>query len=519
MLDVRSFHSSAEPNRPLYLQISRWVEEQIRSGELAPGMRLQPVRMLAEQLGVSRGSVAHAYAHLTRGGLVQGGPGRGTTVRAAPNAGSEEELATTAEDFWLPLLAEVNSRLGASKPAVLDTDPSFEWVPETGSPSNVQARFAMDLPLSDHHLSYPLIKEALQTLAATLPRDALAYGHPQGLHSLRVQLAARARRNGMNVESREILICNGTQQALSLVCSLLVRPGDSVVMENPGYPGASRVFQMFGAKILSVPLDDSGLKVDQLQAMLRDFRPKLLYTVPTFQVPTGTTLTHERRLRLYRLAEANNIPILEDEYTNQLFYEEQPPQPIKSLDRQGLVIYVGTFSKTLGAGLRLGWIAAHPAVLARLVQAKEAQDIHTSLISQLLVDGLLRDGTYDRHLEALRDHYGQRYRALLRALRRHFGTSLKFNPSGGAFSIWVTLPESVSATRWLQLAKERGVNFHRGTSYFLEGDTDRHVQLCFSQIDPDSMDIAVEQLSLAYQEAQGSYLSPNAAPGGFLPFS
>lgn len=519
MLDAQSFQSSDEPNQPLYLQISRWVEERIRSGELAPGTRLQPVRALAHQLGVNRGSVAHAYAHLTREGLLQGGPGRGTFVRAAPSIGASQEPTTTGEDFWQPLLVEVNSRLGAPKPAILDTDPNFEWVPENGSPSNAQARFAMDLPLSDHRLSYPLIKDALQRLAASLPRDALAYGHPQGLHSLRVQLAARARRHAMNVESREILVCNGTQQALSLVCSLLVQPGDAVVMANPGYPGASRVFRMFGAKILTIPLDDNGLKVDQFQAMLRDYRPKLVYTVPTFQVPTGTTLTHERRLKLYRLAEAHKVPIVEDEYANPLYYEEPPPQPIKALDRQGLVIYVGTFSKTLGAGLRLGWIAAHPAVLARLVQAKEAQDIHTSLISQLLVDSLLRDGAYDRHLETLRDHYGQRYRALLRALRKHFGSILKFEPSGGAFSIWAMLPESVSATRWLHFARARGVNFHRGTSYFLEGDTDRHAQLCFSQIDPDSIELAVEQLLLAFHEARESYAGPGAATGGFLPFS
>jgi len=162
------------------------------------------------------------------------------------------------------------------------------------------------------------------------------------------------------------------------------------------------------------------------------------YACPAAVIPSGkiTEMQMPGVPPSQRIAEAHDVPIVEDEYANPLYYEEPPPPPIKSLDRQGLVIYVGTFSKTLGAGLRLGWIAAHPALLARLVQAKEAQDIHTSLISQLLVDSLLRDGAYDRHLETLRDHYGQRYRALLRALRKHFGSILKFEPSGGAFSIW-----------------------------------------------------------------------------------
>lgn len=519
MLDAMTF-SSADPSQPLYIQISDWVEEKIKAGELAPGLQLPPVRTLAQQLSVNRGSVASAYAHLSKIGVLQTGLGRGTFVRSAPMpAAMTGPPKSSPEDFWQPLLAEMNLRLGVPKAAILDHDLQFPWVPENGATSGIGARLAMDLPLSDHRLSYPIVKEALLKLARSLPRDSLAYGHPQGLFTLRAQLAERARRAGINIESREILICNGTQQALSMVSSILVQPGDTVVMANPGYPGAARVFRMCGAKIMGVPVDADGLKVDVLEAMLRDYRPKLIYSVPTFQVPTGTTLSIERRVKLYSLAERHQIPILEDEYANSLFYGDPPPPPIKSLDRQGLVVYVGTFSKTLGAGLRLGWIAGHPSLMARLIQAKEAQDIHTSLISQLLADSLLQDGAYDRHLSTLRDHYGERYRALVRAMKNKFGSSLHFHPSGGAFSIWVTLPEGVSATRWLDFAKARGVHVHRGASYFLEDDNDNTAQVCFSQLDPEAIEAAVDQLSAAFKEAQASQL--HDAPNGnhFLPFS
>ncbi len=512
-----------DSDMPLYLQIAEAVEERIRSGKFSEGFRLPPVRVLAKQLGVNRGSVALAYSHLGKAGLVRAGLGKGTFVRAetaADDSREDDVRRANADDFWAPFLTEMNARVGTPRDTLLDADPHFPWVPENGGSSRIGARLAMDLPLSDYRLSYPLIKNALYELAATLPAESLSYGHPQGLFSFRAQLAERARRNGMAVEPREILVCNGTQQALSLVASVLVQPGDAVVMANPGYPGAARVFRMHGAKIIGLPVDHDGLRVELLDAILREHRPKLLYTVPTFQVPTGATLSMERRERLYRSAEQHGVPIVEDEYANDLYYGEPPPPTIKSLDRQQMVIHVGTFSKTLGASLRLGWIACHTSLLLRLIQAKEAQDIHSSLFSQILVDGLLRDGTYDNHLVFLRAHYGERYRALLRELAAEFNASqLQFHPSGGAFSVWTTLPPRLSAERWLYFAKARGVHFHLGASYFLDHEDDRHAQLCFSQLDPQAIENAVAQLAVAYEEGRTSIEREIHGYDPFLPFS
>lgn len=506
---------------PLYLQIAEALEEKIRSGELAVGSRLPPVRALAQQLELNRGSVALAYAHLGKAGLVRAGPGKGTFVHAARVATTPHEAARkSAADFWAPLLTEMNARVGVPHNALLDSDPLVPWLPETGASSGHGSRLAMDLPLSDHRMSFPIVKRALHNLANSLPSESLSYGHPQGLFSLRAQLAERARQNQMDVETREILICNGTQQALSLIATVLVKPGDTVVMEDPGYPGAARVFRMCGAKIIGLPVDDEGMRVELLDAILREHRPKLIYTVPTFQVPTGTTMSLERRERLYLAAEHHGVPIVEDEYANSLFYGDPPPPPIKSLDRQGLTIYVGTFSKTLGASLRLGWIACHASMLARLVQAKEAHDIHTCLFSQMLVDAILKDGTYDKHLTLLRAHYGERYRMLQRTLNVEFESSrLQLSPSGGAFSIWGTLPSRLSAKRWLSFAKAKEVYFRLGTSYFLDNDNDDHVQLCFSQLDPDALKTAVRQLSIAYEEARASIERETNGNDPFLPFS
>jgi DNA-binding transcriptional MocR family regulator len=507
-------------NRALYLKIADWVTQRIESGEWQSGTRLPAVRTLAAELRVNRGSVASAYRYLARSGVLETGVGQGTFVNGHGSGNGPDAVPVLDNStFWSPMLAELDLRLGPPKPGILDGAQGMTWVPEDGAPSRGASRIAMDLPLADCGLSHELIRTALCKVAASFPREALAYGHPQGLLRLRAQLADRALTAGMRLDPKHILICNGTQQALSLVSAVLIRPGDVVLMENPGYPGAARAFRMHGAKVIGIPVDTDGMQVDVLEPMIRDYRPKLVYTVPNFQVPTGATLIQPRRHRLYALAAQYRVPILEDEYVSPLFYDAPPPPSLKSLDRYGLVVYVGTFSKTLGAGLRLGWIAAHPSFTARLVQAKEVQDIHTSLLSQLLADDLLRSESYDAHLALLRKQYGARYRSFLNALRREFRGVLQYHKPGGAFSIWATVPDNVSIDRWLMRAKARGLDFHSGSSYFLDDARSRNVQLCFSQLPVSHIDKAMKTLASAFQEAAVDSSAHPEYVNSFLPFS
>lgn len=494
--------SPADLSDPLYQQIAGWVDNNVKEGGLVPGERLPTVRALAQMLGVNRGSVALAYAHLTKIGLLQARVGKGTFVRQhSAIDGDMAEGGVSGEKMWQPRLVEAAVRLGLSKPKSLDAGQGMTWVPERGEASEEKVRIQMDVPLADHRLSHDIIQGALRRVADSLPKDALAYGHPQGSYALRREIAERAHLSGMQVDPRHVLICNGTQQALSLACALLVQPGDTVMMENPGYQGAVRAFRMCGAKIIGIPVDSNGMRVDVLEQMLRDCRPKLIYTVPSFQVPTGATLDPDRRAHLYRLAESHQIPILEDEYANALYYGDPPPPPVKALDRAGLVVYIGTFSKTLGASMRLGWISAHPAMIAALVQVKEVQDIHTSIFSQLVAERLLREGTYDDHLETLRNHYGVRYRALLVALNKKLGGRLCYHPPGGGFSLWIAVPEGANATEWLSQAKTRGVNFERGSPYFLDADNDNYVRLSFSLLSMSSIKPAVDVLASSLDDA------------------
>jgi len=503
----------------VYQQIAGWVDTNIKEGRLAPNERLPTVRALAEKLGVNRGSVALAYAHLTKAGVLQARVGKGTFVgQTSAVVGNVNEAELNGLQLWQSRLAEAAVRLGLGSPKSLDSGAGMTWVPERGEASEQNVRIQMDVPLADHRLSHDVIQNMLRSVADDLPADALAYGHPQGSYALRSQIADRAQTTGMQVDPRQVLICNGTQQALSLACAIMVRPGDTVMMENPGYQGAVRAFRLCGAKIIGIPLDSNGMRVDVLEQMLRELRPKLIYTVPSFQVPTGTTLDADRRAHLYHLAELHQVPILEDEYANALYYGQPPPFPVKALDRAGLVVYIGTFSKTLGASMRLGWISAHPALVAALVQVKEVQDIHTSIFSQLVAERLLRDGVYDKHLKLLRHHYGLRYQAMIAALNRKLGGRISYHPAGGAFSLWAAAPEGTSATEWLAFAKARGVNFECGSSYFLEAESDRYVRLSFSLLQLSDIKPAVDVLAKSLDEAmqQGSHHS--SKKDLFVPF-
>jgi DNA-binding transcriptional MocR family regulator len=515
-----STFSPTDLSQPLYHQIANWIEGNVKEGRLLPGEKLPTVRALAQLLDVNRGSVALAYTHLTKMGLLQARVGQGTFIRPSSIAGNgTEEAEVSGEEMWQPVLAEAAVRLGLGKPKPLDDGHSMTWVPERGEAHEGKVRIPMDVPLADHRLNHDIIQGVLREVADSLSENALAYGHPQGSYALRTEIAERAIAAGVQIDPRHILICNGTQQALNLASTLLVQPGDTVMMENPGYPGAVRAFRMCGARILGIPVDASGMRVNMLERMLRDYRPKLIYTIPSFQVPTGATLDAERRAHLYRLAEVHQIPILEDEYVNSLYYGTSPVPPLKALDRSGLVMLLGTFSKTLGASMRLGWIAAHPTFIARLVQVRELQDIHTSLFSQLTVEKLLREGAYERHLENLRQHYGLRYQALTEALNKKLGKVLRYHPAGGGFSVWTAMPEGVGAADWLVRAKARGVHFELGTSYFLDSANDNYARLSFSLLSVSEIRRAVDLLAKSLDEAMRKGGDSSFKGDLFVPFS
>jgi 2-aminoadipate transaminase len=311
-------------------------------------------------------------------------------------------------------------------------------------------------------------------------RAALQYSTTEGYPPLRELLVRHMGRYGIQVTPDNVLITSGSQQALDLIGKLLLNPGDRVLTEEPTFLGAIQAFAAYQAEFVTVPIDDDGLRVDLLEEALRS-GPKFMYVLPNFQNPGGVTLSLERRRRLVELASRYGTPIVEDDPYGQLRYEGHHLPPLVKVDAEyhgcangerafrGGVLYLGTMSKTLAPGLRLGWVVAPLEVIQKLVQLKQGTDLHTSTLTQMVAYEVARGGFLDRHVRVIRKVYGDRRDAMLRALKAHFPPSVRWtHPKGGLF-LWVTLPPGLDSAELLDEALRQQVAFVPGGPFFPRG--------------------------------------------------
>jgi 2-aminoadipate transaminase len=295
--------------------------------------------------------------------------------------------------------------------------------------------------------------------------QALWYGEPQGHEPLRAGIAERMRRQGVEVEADQIIVTNGSQQGIDLVARLLLEPGDRVIVEAPTYFGALQVFERFGVQVSPVPVDARGIVIEALEHELETHPvPKLVYTIPTFQNPSGTTLDPERRAALVALADRHGVPILEDDPYSELWFHQPPPPPLRALHHD--VLYLGTFSKTLAPGLRIGWLVAPRQLVTLLVNAKEGTDIQADRLLQRAIARVLTSGWYDRHLEAARAVYRERCALLLRGLERELAGLAIWNEPAGGFFVWVTLPGEVDTDALLLACSREGAAYIPGSAFY-----------------------------------------------------
>jgi DNA-binding transcriptional MocR family regulator len=312
-----------------------------------------------------------------------------------------------------------------------------------------------------------------------------------------------------------VLICAGSQQGLYLLARALLEPGDTVAVESPTYHGALLVFRAVGARVVPVPLDRHGLDTDRLSDLL-DRRPvKLIYTLPTFQNPTGVTLSLDRRERLVALAQRHGVPIVEDDPYAALRYDGAALPSLLSLDRTpgGAVIYLSTFSKILFPGFRLGWIVAPEPVIARLAWLKALVDLDSNPLAQSAVADYLGHGQLDAHLATLRTVYPQRLASLEAAFTASAGAHATWQRPAGGFYLWVRLAAGLRAREVLTEAVARGVAFVPGDLYFVDGGGRDTMRLAFSGLPPADLAIAASRLGEAITAVADRRQQARAASG------
>ncbi|MGA1987862.1 MAG: PLP-dependent aminotransferase family protein [Candidatus Sulfotelmatobacter sp.] len=350
--------------------------------------------------------------------------------------------------------------------------------------------------------------EACQKVLAEHGAESLQYGASEGYQPLRELIARNMARYGILSKAENVLITSGSQQALDLIGKLLINPGDSVLVEAPTYLGALQAFSVYGAQYVSVPVDEDGLVTGQLESRLRT-GPKFMYVLPNFQNPAGVTLSEGRRHELILLADQYGIPIIEDDPYGQLRYEGEHLAPLVVLDRENLrrdngfelgnVIYLSTFSKTLAPGIRLAWIVAPTDVIGKLVQLKQAADLHTSTFNQFVAYEVARDGFFDQHVKLIRQVYRERRDVMLQALKEFFPPEVTWtHPQGGLF-LWVTMPHGINGQELFQAALAENVAFVPGDCFYANDSEEgsRHMRLNFSYSNPEQIQEGVRRLSLA----------------------
>jgi len=367
--------------------------------------------------------------------------------------------------------------------------------------------FAGGLPSPD---AFPVqrFQEACNTVLAQKAHRALQYSATEGYEPLRELIANKMARYGIEARVENVMITSGSQQALDLIGKLFINRGDRVLVEAPTYLGALQAFNTYGADYISVPIDDDGLRTDQLEKPLRS-GPKFMYVLPNFQNPGGTTLSEGRRHELVLMADRYGIPIVEDDPYGQLRYEGEHIPPLVVIDRENLrrddgysignVIYLSTFSKTLAPGLRLGWIVAPPEIISKLVQLKQGADLHTSTFNQYIAYEVARDGFLDQHVKFIRRLYRERRDVMLEALRESFPPEVAWTrPHGGLF-LWVTLPGDLDIQEVLHSAIRESVAFVPGDCFYAhpEAETSQHMRLNFSSATPQQIREGIGRLSLA----------------------
>lgn len=342
------------------------------------------------------------------------------------------------------------------------------------------------------------IRAVCDDVLREMPRESLQYGLTDGLPALREALADYMMSQGIPARAEHIVIMSGSQQALDLAGRIFLDEGDAVLVERPTFLGALQSFNAYGARYVTVPLDDEGARPEAIAAAIERHRPKLMYLIPTFQNPTGATMSLDRRRRVVEIAAHYGVPILEDDPYGQLRFAGEPLPTLAAIDRaQGgeNIIYLSTFSKTLAPGLRLAWAVCSAEVAQQFVMAKQGADLHSNALAQTIALEFLRRGLLGPQVQRIRETYRARRDAMCEAIAEFFPPEVRYTqPEGGLF-LWVTLPEGMDAVSLLHEAAKEKVAFVPGAPFFADGGGENTLRLSFACMPPEVIVEGIRRLA------------------------
>jgi 2-aminoadipate transaminase len=462
----------ASSDEPLYRQLYEYMRSEIATGHLAAGARVPPTRELAGLLGLNRTTVASAYELLEADGLIRGHVGRGSFVAghaAAPNGIEWEDRFVAAR------LAEAPT---SSQPVEI---------------SFVAARPADELlPLDAFRAACAEVIDGAEA------SSILQLGSPYGYAPLRAWLLEQGRQAGFIRESDDLLITNGCQQALDLLERLLTGQGDTVLIEDPVYPGLRNVFLRAGVRALGVPVGEDGIDIEAAARLMAREHPRLIVVTPNFQNPTGTTMPLAARRALLAAAREWGVVVVENDIYGELRYTGEAVASLKQLDATGDVLQIKSYSKLAFPGLRVGWLSGPRTVVARLAELKQTADLHSDQLSQAVLLRFAASGRLAVHRERIVAAGAERLAALLGACARYLPPGTRFTRPQGGMNLWVRLPEPLDATELLAAARAAGVAYLPGRHFAVSRPEPGGLRLSFAGLTPARIEAGLARLGRVF---------------------
>jgi DNA-binding transcriptional MocR family regulator len=470
-----AFQLRRDRQAALYQQIADQIKDQISSNRLPAGARLPTIRQLAQQVGVTRVTVQNAYDALQADGWIETTIGRGTFVstRVQPQIVLRSLEQQVTPDGVISDILQISEMVGVRTLASASPDPQL-------------------FPADEFWGTLAALRSEAATIAS--------YGASQGAPSLRLELAKVLRERQIEVTPDEIIVTSGVTQGLSLVAQALCRLGDVVLVEQPSYVGFLHLLKMQGLQPVAVALDEEGPRLDQLERIAAQNRPRLFYTIPTFHNPTGFCMSPARRQAVLDLAVRYGFLVVEDDLYAGLAYDQPAPPPLFAQDRTGSVVYLSSFSKTLMAGLRLGYLVAPAPLQQKLVSLRRANDLCGPTLLQHALAAFLNEGGYKRHMRRVLPVYRERRDSYVAAMQHAMPASICWTRPAGGFCSWLTLPRHPALGDIYHVAVQHGWVFAPGAVFLTEASPDHHLRICFGHQPPATIRTGVELLGRLMRE-------------------
>ncbi len=480
MLKIKLENESWKPDRssviPLFKQIYDFVITQISSGKWSIGSRLPTQVNMASVFEVNRSTILEVYDELKSEGFVESRKSSGTII--INNTWSL--LTSNAPTDWNKKISKSIHRPNLDIIKIINNIELDNTQIRLGA-----GELAREMSPSKH------LKSVFDKISEKM--NYMGYDEPKGLLELRQELVKYLKKKGIHTDVSKILIVSGGLQALNMVSTGLLHRGSTILTEKPSYLNSLTLFESHGINLSGVDMDSSGINLDQLTKKSVVKKPDLLYVIPNFHNPTGTLMSEQKRRDLLDLCEKERLAIIEDDVYGELWYEDPPPNPIKAHDKNGTVLYVGSVSKTLSAGMRIGWIVGNESVIDRLADIKMQTDYGSSNLSQWVCYEFLRSGIYEAFAEELRMKLKKKRDYTLELLDKHFSDIASWKKPSGGLYVWLKLNKDISPVQIFENCYKNGIVINTGNLY---DETDRRsIRISFAFATLEELEVGISKLA------------------------